>query len=185
MGVIGFQSSGCTGCGAFQDGPQAPVLGLGDFSDAGGLLRIPTTPRPHGPGIFKNVTTKLIGQQPGDMSALVTHLHLNEVCLEQIKQFSAPKKGQSSEVLLVIGEKAETTQVLRLLPTALDYWVCTTFPRERYYRNWFLSDNAGRPFLELYKELACKFPQGLADLPLLPEELSGEVSSIADSRSSE
>ncbi|PYV37557.1 MAG: hypothetical protein DMG06_27775 [Acidobacteria bacterium] len=62
----------------------------------------------------------------------------------------------------------------------MDYWVCTTFPRERYYRDWFLSKKAGRPLRELYQELASKFPQGLADLPLLPEELSGEVTSIAD-----
>lgn len=159
---------------------QCSVWGISQTPED--FVGTPTTPRPHGPGIFKNVTSKLIGQQPGDMSALVTHLHLNEVCLEQIKQFSAPKKGQSSEVLLVIGEKAETTQVLKLLPTALDYWVCTTFPRERYYRNWFLRKNAHGPLLELYQELASKFPQGLADLPLLPEELSGEVSSIADCR---
>ena len=84
------------------------MLGLGEFSAPEDFVGTPTTPRPHGPGIFKNVTTKLIGQQPGDMSALVTHLHLNEVSLERIKQFSAPKKGQSREVLLVIGEKAET-----------------------------------------------------------------------------
>ena len=114
------------------------------------------------------------------MSTLVNHLHLNEVCLDQIKQFNAPRKGQSADILLVIGEKAETTQVLRLVPTPLDYWVCTTFARERYYRNWFLRKHAGQPLLDLYYELARKFPQGLADLPLLPEELSGEVTSIGD-----
>jgi hypothetical protein len=139
-------------------------------------------PRAHGPGIFKNATTKLIGQQPGDMSTLVNHLYLNEVCLEQIKQFNAPRKGQSADILLVIGEKAETTQVLRLVPTPVDYWVCTTFARERYYRNWFLRKHAGQPLLDLYYELARKFPQGLADLPLLPEQLSGEVTSNADCR---
>jgi len=30
-------------------------------------------PRPHGPGIVKNANTKLIGQQPGDMSVLETN----------------------------------------------------------------------------------------------------------------
>jgi hypothetical protein len=132
-------------------------------------------PRPHGPAIFKNVSTKLIGQQPGDLSALIDHLHLNEICLNQIKQFNAPQKGHNADVLLVIGEKAETTQVLRLVPTPVDYWVSTTFARERFYRSWYLKKQAGRPLLELYLELGRRFPRGLADLPLLPEELSGEV----------
>jgi len=78
-------------------------------------------------------------------------------------------------MLLVLGEKAETTQVIRIVPTPLDYWVCTTFPRERRYRTWFLQKSPGRSLLECYEELARKFPQGLAGLPELPEELSGAV----------
>jgi len=35
--------------------------------------------------------------------------------------------------------------------------------------------NDGQPHLEIYQELARRFPQGLADVPPLPEELSGEV----------
>src|SRR6266849_10997371 len=38
-------------------------------------------PRPHGPGIVKNANTKLIGQQPGDLSTIETQLHLNDVAL--------------------------------------------------------------------------------------------------------
>ena len=159
---------------------RASVWGISQTPED--FVGTPLAPRPHGPAILKNVTTKLIGQQPGDMSALVTHLHLNEVCLNQVKQFNPPRKGQSAEALLVIGEKAETTEVIRLAPTPVDYWVCTTFARERLYRNWFLRRHAGEPLLELYKDLARKFPQGLADLPPLPEELSGEVSSIGDCR---
>jgi hypothetical protein len=154
---------------------QASVWGISQTAED--FVGTPTAPRPHGPGIFKNTTTKLIGQQPGDMSALVNHLHLGEVCLEQIKQFNTPRKGQSGDVLLVMGE---TTQVLRLVPTPMDYWVCTTFARERHYRSWFLRKNAHRPLLELYQELGNRFPQGLADLPMLPEELSGEVTGIAE-----
>jgi len=94
---------------------------------------------------------------------------------DEVKQFSAPRKGQGGEMLLVLGEKAETTQVIRIVPTPLDYWVCTTFPRERRYRSWFLEKNRGRLQLESYEELARKFPQGLAGLRELPEELSGAV----------
>ena len=132
-------------------------------------------PRLHGPGILKNASIKIIGQQPGDVRALVSHLYLNPVAVGQVKQFGAPRKGRSAEALLVIGEKAETTQTIRIVPTPLVYWISTTFPRERKYRSWFLKQDPDRPLLERYQELAAKFPQGLADTAALPEELSGAV----------
>src|SRR5215469_14710465 len=134
-------------------------------------------PRLHGPGILKNASTKIIGQQPGDVTALTTHLYLNPAAVGQVKQFGAPRKGRSAEVLLVIGEKAETTQTIRIVPTPLSYWICTTFPRERKYRSWFLEEHYERPLLDNYQELANRFPQGLADVAPLPEELSGAVAS--------
>ena len=142
-------------------------------------------PRPHGPGILKNASTKIIGQQPGDVSALVNHLSLNPVAVGQVKEFGAPRKGRSADVLLVIGEKAETTQTIRIVPTPLSYWICTTFPRERKYRTWFLNKSVSRPLLECYQELAKRFPQGLADVAPLPEELSGAVAATASERRQE
>jgi len=136
-------------------------------------------PRLHGPGILKNASTKIIGQQPGDVSALVNHLSLNPVAVGQVKEFGAPRKGRSAEVLLVIGEKAETTQTIRIVPTPLSYWICTTFPRERNYRAWFLNRSDGRSLLECYQDLAKKFPQGLAGVTPLPEELSDAVAATA------
>jgi hypothetical protein len=132
-------------------------------------------PREHGPGILKNASTKIIGQQPGDVTPLRNHLFLNAVALNEVKQFSAPSKGRSADALLVLGEKAETTQTIRIVPTSVDYWVCTTFPRERKYRAWFLRKFRDRPPLECYQELARKFPYGLAGVPQLPGELSGAV----------
>jgi hypothetical protein len=132
-------------------------------------------PREQGPGILKNAAAKIIGQQPGDMTPLVNHLYLNPVALGEIKHFSAPRKGQYAEALLVLGEKADTTQTIRIVPTSFDYWVCTTFPRERRYRAWLLARNNGRPQLETYQELAKTFPVGLAEIAPLAEELSGEV----------
>jgi hypothetical protein len=139
-------------------------------------------PRPHGPGILKNASTKIIGQQPGDVSALVNHLSLNPVAVGQVKEFGAPRKGRSADVLLVIGEKAETTQTIRIVPTPLSYWICTTFPRERKYRAWFLNKSVSCSLLECYQDLAQRFPQGLADVTLLPEELSGAVAATASER---
>jgi hypothetical protein len=138
-------------------------------------------PREHGPGILKNATTKIVGQQPGDTTPLVKHLALNHAAVNQVKEFSAPRKGQYAQALLVLGEKAETTQTIRLVPTALDYWICTTFPRERRYRQRFLAQSKGRTLIESYQELARKFPQGLADLPPLPEE-SLEIQEAVSSR---
>ncbi len=136
-------------------------------------------PRPHGPGIVKNANTKLIGQQPGDLTAVANHLHLNEVGLSAIKRFSSPHKGHYAEMLLAIGEKSATTQTVRLVPTPTDYWICTTYPRERTYRTWRLRQNPEEPLLACYEDLGRKFPQGLAETPQLPEELSGAVQVIA------
>jgi hypothetical protein len=132
-------------------------------------------PRVHGAGIVKNSSTKIVGQQPGDMTALRDHLHLNETALGQIRQFSAPRKGKSTEALLVIGEKADTTHTIRLVPTPVDYWITTTYARERLYRTWWMSLHRDGPPLEAYRKLADTFPLGLADLDPLPEEISGEV----------
>ena len=132
-------------------------------------------PRVHGAGIVKNSAIKIIGQQPGDVTALREHLHLNETALNQIKHFSAPRKGRSADALLVIGEKAETTHTIRMAPTPIEYWIATTYPRERLYRSWWLSQHADVALIEAYKELAARFPLGLADLDPLPEEASGKV----------
>jgi type IV secretory pathway VirB4 component len=135
-----------------------------------------SNPRPHGAGIIKNASTKIIGQQPGDTTALREHLHLNETAVNQIKRFGAPVKGKSSDALIAIGEKAETTHTIRMSPTPVDYWIMTTYARERIYRSWFLGQRHPAPLIESYFELASKFPYGLADIATLPEEISGLVS---------
>src|SRR5262249_29731290 len=132
-------------------------------------------PRIHGPGIVKNSTTKIIGLQRGDLTALVNHLYLNDVVLKEIKSLAPPRKGRSAEIVLALGERAETTEVIRLVPTPVDYWICTTFQRERMYRNYFLNRDPNRPLFESYRELARLFPRGLADVQELPEESSGDV----------
>ena len=134
-----------------------------------------SNPRVHGAGIIKNATTKIIGQQPGDMTALREHLHLNETALNQIKHLSAPVKGKSADALIVIGEKAETTHTIRMSPTPVDYWIMTTYARERVYRSWWLERQKPRPLIDAYMMLAERFPTGLADVDPLPEEVSGEI----------
>jgi hypothetical protein len=135
-----------------------------------------SNPRTHGAGIVKNSTTKIVGQQPGDLTAIREHLHLNETALNQIKHFSAPIKGKSADALIVIGEKADTTHTIRMSPTPVDYWIMTTYARERLYRSWWLERRKAVPLIESYIQLAERFPFGLADEDPLPEEISGEVS---------
>jgi hypothetical protein len=85
------------------------------------------------------------------------------------------EKGKKSEFLLVIGEKAETTHCLYIVPTPLEYWLLTTFPRERWYRHWWLATQPATDQVELFKRLAQNFPTGLSEVPELPEERCGEV----------
>jgi len=139
-------------------------------------------PKLHGPGIVANSSIKIVGPQPGDVSALLTHMFLNEVAINEVKRFSSPRKGRSAEALLVIGEKADTTQTIRIVPTPVEYWVCTTFPRERAYRRWWLQERGGQILLESYKELAERFPQGLAEVATLPEEASGAVNAAWEAK---
>ncbi len=132
-------------------------------------------PNPHGLGIIKSASTKIIGKQHGSMAAHREHLSLNETAINQIKAFAQPKKGHSAEFLIAIGEKAESTHVIRIVPTPVDYWITTTYPRERSYRKWWLRTHEDMPLLTAYEELAARYPRGLAELAPLAEELSGEV----------
>lgn len=138
----------------------------------------PDKPNEHGAGIVKNATTKIIGKQPGDMTALREHVHLNETALNQIKTFAHPKKGHSAEFLIAIGEKAESTHAIRIVPSPVDYWITTTYARERTYRKWWMKKNASMAQIEAYEKLAERFPRGLAEFAPLAEELSGEVQEV-------
>jgi len=132
-------------------------------------------PRVYGAGIVKNATTKIIGQQPGGVTALREHFHLNETALNQIKHFSSPVKGKRSDALIVIGEKADATHTIRMSPTPVEYWIMTTYARERVYRSWWLAQRADIPLMQAYLKLAERFPAGLGEVDPLPEEMSGEV----------
>ena len=138
----------------------------------------PDRPNEYGAGIVKNTTTKIIGKQPGDMTALREHIHLNDTALNQIKSFAQPKKGVSADFLIAIGEKAESTHTIRIVPSSVDYWITTTYARERAFRKWWLRRHTEIPLIQAYEELAQKYPHGLADLPPLPVELSGEVQEV-------
>jgi len=155
----------------------ASVWAIGQIPEQ--FVGTPDKPNPHGIGIIKSASTKIIGKQHGSMAAHREHLGLNETAINQIKAFAQPKKGHSAEFLIAIGEKAESTHVIRIVPTPVDYWITTTYPRERSYRKWWLKTHEDLPLLTAYEELAARYPRGLAELAPLAEELSGEVLEVA------
>ncbi len=138
----------------------------------------PDKPNEFGGAILATTAIKLIGRQKGNFDVLRHFVHLNETTLNRVKTLGMTEKGRKSEFLVVIGEKAETTHSLYIVPTPIEYWLLTTYPRERWYRQWWLSTNSEMSWLEAFEELARRFPNGLSEAPELAEERSGEVSRL-------
>jgi hypothetical protein len=86
----------------------------------------------------KNAHTKLIGQQPGDLSVLENQLHLNEVTLAAIKRFSSPQKDAMRKCCWSLARSRRRPKRFDSFQPPVDYWICTTYPRERAYRAWQL-----------------------------------------------
>ena len=135
----------------------------------------PEKPNDFGGAILTTTATKLIGRQKGNIDVLRQFVHLNETTIHRVKNLGMTEKGKKSEFLLVIGEKAETTHNLNIVTTPLEYWLLTTFPREKWYREYWLALHADRTLSEAYESLAARYPSGLSSLDELPEERSGEV----------
>jgi hypothetical protein len=132
-------------------------------------------PNPFGAAILKNTSTRIIGRQTGNVDVLRTFLHLNETTINEIRKLGMAEKGKRSDFVVAIGEKAETTHSFRVVLSPLEYWILTTFPREKWYRTWWLRKHEKLSLHARYLLLAERYPQGLAQLDLLPEERSGEV----------
>jgi hypothetical protein len=143
----------------------------------------PDKPNEFGGAILTTTATKLIGRQKGNIDVLRQFVHLNETAIHRIKNLGMTEKGKKSEFLLVIGEKSETTHSLYIVTTPLEYWLLTTFPREKWYRQYWLKSHSHLPTTEAYERLAALFPHGLSAMDELPEEKSGEVMTVALGRS--
>ena len=127
----------------------------------------PDKPNEFGGAILATTAIKMIGRQKGNLDVLRHFVHLNETTINRVKSLGMTEKGRKSEFLIVIGEKAETTHSLFIVPTALEYWLLTTFPRERWYRQWWLATHSEISLIASFKELAMKFPNGLSEVPEL------------------
>lgn len=132
-------------------------------------------PNPFGAAIIENTATKIIGRQTGNLDVLRHFLHLNDTTINEIRKLGMAEKGKRSDFVVAIGEKSETTHSFRVVLPPLEYWILTTFPREKWYRAWWLRKYENLSLHARYLMLAERYPQGLAQLDMLPEERSGEV----------
>ncbi len=139
----------------------------------------PDKPNEFGGAILTTTATKLIGRQKGNIDVLRQFVHLNETAIHRVKHLGMTEKGKKSEFLLVIGEKSETTHSLYIVPTPIEYWLLTTFPREKWYRQYWLTKYSDISATDAYEHLAAAYPNGLSALDELPEERSGEVMNVA------
>ena len=120
----------------------------------------PDKPNEFGGAILATTAIKMIGRQKGNLDVLRQFLHLNETTINRVKSLGMTEKGQKSEFLIVIGEKAETTHSFYFVPTAVEYWLMTTFPRERWYRQWWLATHPEVSLMESYRNWRRSSPMG-------------------------
>lgn len=87
-----------------------------------------------GSAILNNTATKLILQQQGDTKVLKETLRLNQQETKLVAGLER-KKGQFSEVFLM---KGDARQVLRILPSPVEYWISTSDAADNAYLQKFV-----------------------------------------------
>jgi hypothetical protein len=127
-------------------------------------------PNEFGEAILTTTAMKMIGRQKGNLNILRDFVHLNETTINYIKNLPMTEKGKKSEFLGVIGEKAETTFSFEVITTPLEYWLMTTYSRDKDLRRYWLRKYAAEGRQASYAQLAAKYPHGTAGLEPLPEE---------------
>ena len=127
-------------------------------------------PNEFGEAILTTTAMKMIGRQKGNLNVLRDFVHLNETTINYIKNLPMTEKGKKSEFLGVIGEKAETTFSFEVITTPLEYWLMTTYSRDKNLRKYWMRKHEGSGLPTNYALLAAKYPHGTAGLDPLPEE---------------
>jgi hypothetical protein len=127
-------------------------------------------PNKFGEAILTTTAIKMIGRQKGNLNILRDFVHLNETTINYVKNLPMTEKGKKSEFLGVIGEKAESTFSFEVITTPLEYWLMTTYPRDKDLRKYWLRTHSDAGLQEAYAMLTAKYPQGTAGLAPLPEE---------------
>jgi hypothetical protein len=99
----------------------------------------PDKPNRIGAAILTTTAIRLIGRQKGNVDVLSEFLHLSPAAIERIKNLGMTEKGRRSEFVISLGEQSANTHSLYVELTPTEYWLATSFPRERQYRTWWLS----------------------------------------------
>ena len=111
-----------------------------------------------GSAILNNTATKFILMQRGDIAPVKQTLKLNEQEVSLISGLRSVK-GQYSEAFMIANENRA---VIRVIPTALEYWLATSDARD----NAFIEDEKKRSpeknLPEIIHDLAIRFPFGAA-----------------------
>ncbi len=136
----------------------------------------PDAPLPSGDAILMSTATKMVGRQKGNMAVLKDILHASEPTINYVKNIGMTEKGKRSTFVCMQGE---TTFAIDVEVLPFEYWLLTTFPREKDFIAYWLRTHDNLPLEEAYQMIAALYPQGLSSLPPLPEELSGEVYGVA------
>lgn len=136
-----------------------------------------TLDRPNriGAAILTTTAVRIIGRQKGNVGVLEEFLHLSPAAVERIKNLGMTEKGKRSEFVLSVGEQSSSTHSIyvELVPT--EYWLATSYPRDRKVRVWWLNKHPDMEFGAAIRLLAARYPNGMANEDELPEEISGEV----------
>ena len=114
-----------------------------------------------GSAILNNTATKLILQQQGDTRVLKETLRLNPQEAKLIAGLER-KKGQFSEVFLM---KGDARQVLRIVPSPLEYWISTSDAADNAYLQKFIQK--GMKLQEAVVAAAKAAPFGVEALQLV------------------
>jgi conjugal transfer ATP-binding protein TraC len=111
---------------------------------------------PIGSAILNNTATKLIMLQKGDTRILQESLKLNSQELRLVQSLEQ-RKGFFSEGLLIAGE---TRQVIRIQPSALEYWISTSDAKDNRYLSKLTAE--GLSSSDAIKKAAETMPFGMA-----------------------
>ena len=79
LGAAGFPGAGRLRRAAVPDGRKRGASVWGISQTLEDFVGTRQRPKDHGPGILRNSSVKVIGQQPGDLSPLVEHLALEKL----------------------------------------------------------------------------------------------------------
>jgi len=110
---------------------------------------------PIGSAIMNNTAIKFIMLQRGDTKILKENLKLNPREIDLIQSLGQ-KKGEFSEGFLIDGEER---QVIRVHPTATEYWLSTSDAKDNNFLESQMVD--GKTLVEAIKYAANHFPYGV------------------------